>query len=90
MINEINMKRPAYGMKNYAIQDSTMKEGCYKIPSGSHAVFSMKTDNRNFIDEYVKNTKWQPAAKYNVAPDWSKLFGKRGKWNTKSFRITST
>ena len=45
-------------MKNYGLYDSTMKDGNYKIPSGSHAVFSTKTDNRNFIDEYVKNTSW--------------------------------
>jgi hypothetical protein len=89
MIHETNMKRPMYGMKNYAIQDSTLKAGLYKIANKSNAVFSTKTDKRNFIDEHKKNTGWQPAAKYNVSYDWSQNFGKRGRW-PKGKRITST
>ena len=82
------MKNPEHGIKEYAIQDSTLT-AFYKIPSKSKAVFSTKTDNRNFIDDHVKNTKWVPPAKYIISHDWSSNFGKRGKW-AKGSRITST
>ena len=51
-------------------------------------MFHPKTDNRNFIDEHVKNTKWVPPAKLALS-DWSSNFGKRGRWH-KGNRITST
>ena len=88
LMHDNNLKRPAYGMKEYALQDSTLT-AFYKIPSHSKAVFSTKTDNRNFIDEHVKKTKWVPPAKYNMIHDWSSNFGKRGRW-VKGNRITST
>jgi len=87
LIHDTNMQRPEHGIKNYAIQDSTLS-AFYKIPSKSKAVFSTKTDNRNFIDEHVKNTKWVPPAKFSQH-DWSSNFGKRGRW-PKGNRVTST
>jgi hypothetical protein len=53
------------------------------------AAVSKRKNKENFIDDYVKQTKWQVGAKYNTLIDWNKCCDKRGKW-LKSPKITFT
>ena len=60
----------------------------YKIPNQATAV-SKKKNRESFIDDFTKLTKVTPSAKYNMIPDWTKNFDKRGKF-LKAPKVTFT
>lgn len=87
--NQTNMRKPKFGIKYYRIQDTGTYDPYYKIPNQVKAVGKQK-DRGSFMDEFLKITKPNPAAKYNILDDWTKKFDpKTGKF-LKSEKLTFT
>lgn len=77
MKNYFNKMRPKFGIKNYEIKDNMHKEPHYKIDK----IAISKNDKANGVfDQYIKDRAFVPAAKYDMAIDWTKNFEKRGKF----------
>ena len=80
MKTHYNYNEPRFGVKAYECKDSTLKDKVYKIvtPLANPRKASKKT---TYFDSYIKGESWkQAASKYNTGYDWSKNFGRRGKF----------
>ena len=66
-----NVRRPKFGVRGYQVQDTGDYEPLYKISNIANCTLKSKI-RTNYLDNYVKLTKWTPAAKYNVTKDWTK------------------
>lgn len=86
--NNTNLLNPSFGIKGYMLQDSSQFHPNYKIDNTPNC-FSKKKIRDNFIDDYLKSTKWQPAAKYDVIRDWTKALERKGKFS-KEPKVTHT
>ena len=77
MKNTFNLSRPKFGIKSYEIADNMHYEPYYKNNNKNNGVEMIwrkkdkKTDHP--IDDFVKANSWQPAAKYDIITDWSKI-----------------
>ena len=82
------LMNPKFGIKGYNVQDSSQWPPNYKIANHPNCI-SKKKNRDNFIDDYLKLTKWQPSAKYDMISNWTKNFEKKGKFS-KEPKVTHT